>query len=107
MAMTLRERIKHPEADLELARQIVLQGLAGYPAKVFLFGSHATGRAKRASDIDIAILPENDLPDTVFADIRERLEESQIIYLVDLLNLLIAGETLRARVLAEGVPWNA
>lgn len=98
---------KHPEKDLALARKIVLRGLRKYPARVFLFGSRATGRAVRASDIDIAVLPENPLPEGILAELREQLEESSIIYTVDLVNLETAEEGLRERVLKEGIEWRA
>ena len=97
---------KHPEKDLALARKIVLRGLRKYSARVFLFGSRATGRAAHASDIDIAVLPENSLPEGVLAELREQLEESSIIYTVDLVNLESAEEGLRERVLKEGIEWN-
>jgi predicted nucleotidyltransferase len=84
-----------------------LQGLRDFPVKVYLFGSHATGRAARASDIDIAVFPEGPLPEGVLADIREQLGESSIIYTVDLVNLATAEEELRARVLKEGLEWHA
>ncbi|GEM_PF-6116378 len=35
----LQEERLHPEVDLALARKIVLDGLAGYAVRVFLFGS--------------------------------------------------------------------
>ncbi len=97
----------HPEKDLALARQIVLQGLRDFPVKVYLFGSRATGRAARTSDIDIAVLPETPLPEGVLAELRDQLEESSIIYTVDLVNLETAEEGLRERVLKEGIEWSA
>ena len=97
----------HPEKDLALARKIVLEGLREYSARVYLFGSRATGRAARTSDIDIAVLPEAPLPEGVLADIREQLEESTIIYTVDLVNLETAEKALRERALKEGIEWSA
>lgn len=41
--------------DLETARQIVLERLKGYRVRVYLFGSRATGKARRYSDIDVAV----------------------------------------------------
>ena len=43
------------ENDLKLVRQLVLGGLGDYPARVYLFGSRATGHARPASDIDVAV----------------------------------------------------
>jgi len=107
MAIASITKKQHPKKDLELARQIVLKGLAGHSVKVFLFGSRATGRAARVSDIDIAVLPQVPLPYGVIADIREQLEESPIIYTVDLVDLSGAEKTLLERVLKEGIEWSA
>lgn len=92
--------------DLEEARKIVLEGLAGREAKVYLFGSWAKGLATRTSDIDIGILGSEPVPGSLMSEIAERLEESSVLYRVDLVDLGKAGAAFRERVLAEGVAWN-
>lgn len=89
--------------DLDETRRIVLEGLRGHKARVYLFGSWAQGRAGRASDIDVAVLPADPLPDGLLSDIRDALEESTIIYRVDPVDLSEAGPAFRARVEREGV----
>jgi predicted nucleotidyltransferase len=91
--------------DLETTRKIVLKHIGGFRAKVYLFGSQATGQARRHSDIDVAILPLEPLPIVTFSDIREALEESNIIYEVDVVDLSEVDEKFRQRVLKEGVAW--
>ncbi len=91
--------------DLESVRQIVLDALQGYRAKVWLFGSQATGRARRYSDIDVAILPLEPLPSLTFSNIREALEESNVIRTVDVVDLSATDESFRQRVEEEGVLW--
>ncbi len=49
---------------------------------VYLFGSRVTGNAKQYSDIDIMIAGEP-LSLQVLADLNEALSESDLIYLVD------------------------
>ncbi len=100
--MTLSPVLTH---DLESVRQIVLDALKGHRAKVWLFGSQATGQARRYSDIDVAILPLEPLPALTFSNIREALEESNILRTVDVVDLSDADEALRQRVLKEGVLW--
>jgi predicted nucleotidyltransferase len=95
-----------PERDLAEARRIVLERLKGYSAEVFLFGSRARGDARRYSDIDIAIDPKRPLPPGLLAALREDLEESHIIYHVDVVDLSQADEALREQIRREGVPWN-
>jgi predicted nucleotidyltransferase len=73
---------------------------------IWLFGSQATGRSHLHSDIDVAILPLEPLPEMTFPNIREALEESNVIRTVDVVDLSSADEKLRQRVLKEGVLWN-
>jgi predicted nucleotidyltransferase len=91
--------------DLETTREIVLKYVQGRRAKVYLFGSQATGRSRLHSDIDVAILPLEPLPALTFSHIREALEESNVVRPVDVVDLSSADEKLRQRVLKEGVPW--
>lgn len=92
--------------DLEEARRIVLAGLAGREARVFLFGSWAKGLATRTSDIDIGILAPEPLPGPLMSEIAEQLEESAVLSRVDLVDLGKTEAAFRERVLAEGLAWN-
>jgi len=91
--------------DLEFARKIVLERLKNYRARVYLFGSQATGKARLYSDIDVAIMPLQKLPVSIFSNIREDLEESDIVRAVDVIDLTEADENFRQRVEQEGVLW--
>lgn len=95
-----------PQWDLAEARRIVLKALAPWPVGVYLFGSRANGKAGRFSDIDIAVLPETPLPDDVLPALREQLEDSDILYRVDLVDLSQAPADFRQKVLREGIPWS-
>ena len=92
--------------DLEEVRRIVLEGLRGHPARVWLFGSFARGTPARTSDIDVGVLPLEPLPAGLMAEIREALEESLVIYPVDLVDLSEASPQFRERVAGEGLAWN-
>lgn len=92
--------------DLDEVRRRVTAGLRGYRARIYLFGSWAAGLAGRTSDIDVAILPLEPIPRHVFSEIRESLQESCILYPVDLVDLSDSSEEFRARVLREGVLWS-
>lgn len=91
--------------DLEFARKIALERLKNYRARVYLFGSQATGKARLYSDIDVAIMPLQKLPVSIFSNIREDLEESDIVRAVDVIDLTEADENFRQRVEQEGVLW--
>lgn len=91
---------------LNEARRIIREELRGQRAQVILFGSWARGTADRLSDIDVGIWPDDSFPGAVLVRLRERFEESQIPFHVDLVDLREMDEALRSRVLAEGVPWS-
>lgn len=85
-------------------RRIVLDRLCGFPARVYLIGSHARGTWNRYSDIDVAIDPARPLPPLVYSDIVEALEESTIPYFVDVIDVgRFPDMAERAR--TEGVEW--
>jgi hypothetical protein len=98
--------MKAAVSDLEEARRIVLKGLEGHPAKVCLFGSWSRGEARRYSDIDVAISPQEPLPPGLLLEIEEALDHSEVLYPVELVDLTTATSSLRERVAAEGIPWN-
>jgi uncharacterized protein len=86
-------------------RRIVLDALAGHDAGVWLFGSCARGDVQQHSDIDIAILPRDDLPDSILTELTADIEESPIPYHVDLLDLRHADPALIDDIRREGIAW--
>lgn len=82
--------------------------------KIYLFGSWARGEARQSSDVDIAIesLPlhgvgnDFDLESKV-EKFREALENSDIIYVVDVVYMGMAAEGLRKRIHQEGILWKS
>ena len=86
-------------------RKIVLQGLKRYHVEVYLFGSCATGQAGTISDIDVAVNPIKPLPLGLLSRIRQELEESNVPYHVDLVDLSRLGGEWLERIRAEGVQW--
>ncbi len=93
-------------SDLAEVRRLVVEGLRGYRARVYLFGSWATGNSGRTSDIDVAIMPLEPIPGDIISGIRETLEESNVIYPVDVVDLSGTSCDFRERVLREGVSWS-
>jgi predicted nucleotidyltransferase len=95
------------ERALEELRGMVLGALGEHDAAVWLFGSCARGEARQHSDIDIAILPRDNLPSGFFAELAADFEESPIPYDVDLVDLRSADAALVDEVRREGVKWRA
>lgn len=102
----VRNRMELCSPDLEEVGRIVRDGLKGHRVRVYLFGSWVRDRAGRTSDIDVAVLPLEPLPAGLLSEIREALEESRVIYPVDLVDLSESTPQFRERVLREGVLWN-
>ncbi len=90
---------------LERVREIVLDVLGGEDVRVYLFGSCATGSLRPSSDIDVAVEPHRGLAPASFATLRERLEESDVPYDVDVIDLTTASREFAHRVRREGVLW--
>ncbi len=90
---------------LERVREITLQVLGDRDVRVYLFGSSVTGRVRGSSDIDVAVDPLHALPSALLAELRERFEESEVPYDVDVVDLSVASPELRARVEREGLSW--
>jgi len=94
--------------DLAEVRRLVVGYLRPWRVKVWLFGSRARGDASPRSDIDIALLPEEEgLPADWLAGLRELLEESHVPWHVDIVNLSEADQELRRTVEREGILWSA
>ena len=86
-------------------REIVLEALRGRAARVYVFGSSVTGPVHRASDIDVAVEAREPLPTGLLGELRDQLEESDIPYEVDVVDLGTMPAEFRERVQREGVVW--
>lgn len=70
---------------------------------IYLFGSHAAGRARSDSDVDVAVLLDGDLSSLRRWEVQERLA-AEIHRDVDLVDLGRASTVMRAQVFATGSP---
>ncbi|MGH7062689.1 MAG: nucleotidyltransferase family protein [Stellaceae bacterium] len=93
------------ECAIEKLQRIVLAALGEHDAAVWLFGPWARGEVRQHSDIDIAILPRDDLPVGFFGGLQADLEESSIPYDVDLVDLRHADPALIDEIQRDGVKW--
>jgi predicted nucleotidyltransferase len=93
------------QRELDKVRRIILERLEGRRVRVYLFGSRARGDAMRWSDVDVAVEPLEPLPDLLLGDIQEALEESDVVYKVDLVDLSRMDAEFRSEVEHEGIPW--
>lgn len=89
--------------DLELVRSIFQRNGVSDHNRPVIFGSRATGTARRYSDLDIGFAGEP-LPASQLMTIRDELEESRLPINVDVLNFTQASEQLREHALENAVP---
>jgi len=97
--MKLVAKIKSIE-DLEEFLKVYFKGKE---VEVYLFGSRARGNSSRFSDIDIGFLSSRDISDEL-SILRELLDESNIPYKVDIVDLS-ENNDLKKAVLKEGRRW--
>ena len=90
---------------LERVRTIVLDVLGDADVRVYLFGSCATGSLRSSSDIDLAVEPLHGSASTALATLRERLEESDVPYDIDVVDLSTVSREFAHRVRHEGLLW--
>ena len=86
---------------------MIHEALKDYSPDLYLFGSRAKQLEQSTSDIDIAILTKKTLPLHKLSEVRERIEQSKVIYAVDLVDLARAKPEFKQKILKEGVLWNA
>ncbi len=92
---------------IEKLRRIVLTALGERQAEVWLFGSCARGDVRHSSDIDIGILPRDELPDAFFAMLAADIEESTVPYYVDLVDLRRVDPAWVDVIRREGIKWRS
>lgn len=86
-------------------KKMVLDYTSDMPVNIYLIGSHATGTARKTSDVDIAILPRGTLSDRFFFQLKDLLEESTIPYSVDIIDLSQLNEEKKNRFLKKAIIW--
>ena len=84
----------------------IAQGTLPAGAKLWAFGSRATGRARKYSDLDLAIDAGRPLTLDESARLGEALQESDLPYRVDIVDWHAIGERFRRVIAAGRVPLN-
>jgi predicted nucleotidyltransferase len=72
-------------------------------SQVWVFGSRATGRARRYSDLDLAIDAGRQLTLDEIASLAEAFSDSDLPYKVDLVDWRDIDDRWRQRIMAERV----
>ena len=72
-------------------REIVFKFLNPKEYKVFIFGSRATGKAKKFSDYDIGILGKKPVPGEKMALTEEAFEESDLPFKIEVVDFSLVS----------------
>ena len=76
-------------------------------AKIYLFGSRARGTNGKYSDIDIAIDAGKPLPIESIDEAKSMLNESNILYFIDILDFHLITSSMREEIIKERIIWKA
>ena len=94
--------IDQEELALDRITAILVRALSGKSCRVYLFGSRATGTAQPTSDFDVAVLANEDISRELSLA-REMLEESNIPFKVDVVDLRLTAPAFSAETQAQGI----
>lgn len=86
-------------------KKIIFKHLSSKKYKVFVFGSRATGRARKWSDYDIGIMGEEEAPFSILASLSEELENSNIPVNVDVVDFRHVSDRFKNLAFYKTVPW--
>lgn len=90
---------------IEDLKKMILKHFEPYQTRIYLFGSFSRNQAKTSSDVDVAILPLEEIPNQVFVDLRNKIEESTIPYVVDIIDMSKIDNTLKSQIEKDGIVW--
>lgn len=89
---------------IEKLKTFLLFELKDSGIKIYLFGSWARGESMIGSDVDIGLYGHMSLTSEV-STLREKVEQLNIPYKVDLVDLRDVSEDFRNKVLKECIVW--
>jgi predicted nucleotidyltransferase len=92
-------------ALLERVKSSVLEFLKDENITIILFGSRARGNFNRFSDIDIGIIPNDKLDNKKITLLKDSLENMNIPYTIDIVDLSKVSNTFKQKALKEKVIW--
>jgi hypothetical protein len=98
---------KYYQASIDNVKEVILDVLKNEDVRIILFGSAARGDEHRYSDIDIGILPKNGYKKEKLILLKEKFENMNIPYHVELVDLSLVSAIFKENVLKEGQVWKS
>ena len=91
------------ESTLELLKNMAKDVFKGENVMVILFGSRARGDYFETSDVDVGVLAKGQVNKSKITPFRERIEDSNIPYKVDVVDLSQTSKEFADKVFKEGL----
>ncbi len=92
---------------LKVLENMVTDAFKDSEVKIVLFGSRARGDYVNTSDIDIGILPKANINKKKLVLLREKVENSNVPYKVDVVDLSQTSKEFTEKALREGILWKS
>lgn len=93
------------QKSIQDLKSLVFETLSGENVIILLFGSRARGDFSRVSDIDIGIIPGKNFDRKKLVLLKERIEDLNIPYTVDVVDLSRVSKVFKDKAIREGVVW--
>lgn len=90
------------EAHWEIVRGILQKYIPQY--SVWAFGSRVKGRAKKYSDLDLAVITSEPLPLALYAYLSDAFSESDLPWRVDIVDWATTSESFR-KIIEKNKVW--
>lgn len=82
--------------DFETVKNILAKYIKH--VEVWAFGSRVTGRARRFSDLDLAIITTEPLDFDLYAELKEAFSESDLPFKVDIVDWAATSEVFKKKI---------
>ena len=97
--------VTQEDVYLKKLRDCVINELGDESVKIILFGSRAAGRHHPASDVDIGLIPKGPWNVRKLSSLKEKIEDLNIPYTVDLVDLNGVSGRFRQQALKDVIVW--
>ena len=86
-------------------KKIILDDLQNENVKIILYGSRARGDNHYTADVDIGFIPREKFNTIKITLLREKLENSNIPYKVDIVNLNTVSADFKNEIMKDAIVW--
>jgi len=93
--------------SLDMIKSLMIETFRDTDIRIMLFGSRARGDFDSRSDIDVGILPGKNYDSKKLINLREKIENMNIPYKVDIVDISKVSEIFRKKAMKEGEIWKS